>query len=274
MFMQKRNLMDITSYHQRFFRPSCLPALNLRFNNWEFFSPYYEKTPEQIELPSSLTKTPEDTIINYFSILREAASIGGRSCGTIGQASLPFPIAYNFLSKKYQENLSYEEYVKLFEGIGHTSLIKLCRVQNREQIIKYFYEIETIEFFEGKKAEYFGYSYGFIQLVHEKESFRISDISKIEEDFLCAPYHGWDQDGETIVQVKYGDWCKLIQHLYPTIKNGYIKKSCFYGTDRAFYCIVFATLANGTDVEIAQYRKESNEWKLIHIKPEEECIGP
>jgi hypothetical protein len=271
--MQKRNRMDITSYHQKYFRPSCLKALNLRFENWEFFSPFSEKTHDQIKLPPKLTRTPEDTIINYFSVLREAENIGGRSCGTVGQARTPFPIAYNFFSQEYRNKVSYDEYFNSFAGIGHTSLIKLFRVPDGKKGIKYFYEIETIEGFKDKKAEYFGYSYGFIQLIYEKEGFRISDLSKYEEDFLCAPYHGWDHDGEDVVGIKYGNWCKMIQHMYPTVKNGYVKYIYFHGNDGTDYCFIFVTLTNGTDVEIAQFRKVIGEgWKQINIKPEEECL--
>ncbi|MDR4985368.1 hypothetical protein CN491_07130 [Bacillus cereus] len=271
--MLKHNQQDITSYPQKYFRPSCLKALNLRFSNWEFFAPYYNKTQKEIQVPTELTRTPEDTLLNYFSILREAENMGERSCGSIGQARIPFPIAYNFLSKEYQNKLSYEEYFNSFAGIGHTSLLKLCRVPDGRRGIRFFYEIETIEGFEGKNAEYFSYSYGFIQLEYEKEGFRISDLSKIEEDFLCAPYHGWDHDGEAVVKVKYGNWCKLIQRMYPTMKNGYVKNIYFHGNDGADYCIIFVTLTNGTDVEIAQFRKVGNEeWKQVNMKPEKECL--
>jgi hypothetical protein len=265
--------MDKTSYHQRFFRPSCLPALNVKFNNWKFFAPYYDKTYDEIQLPPELTRTPEGTLINYFSILREAVNLGERSCGSIGQGDLPFPIAYNFLSKAYQNKLSFEKYVDSFAGIGHTSLIKLCRVPGGERGIRFFYEIETIELSKDLMVEYFGYSYGFIQLEHEKDGYRILDLSKIKEDFLCAPYHGWDHDGEVVVKIKYGEWCKMIQHMYPTIKNGYMKNICFHGNDGADYCFIFFTLTNGTDVEIAQFHKVGNEaWKQVKIKPEEECL--
>ncbi|WP_338472505.1 hypothetical protein R4Z10_07115 [Niallia sp. XMNu-256] len=211
--------------------------------------------------------------MNYFSILREAENLSGRSCGSVGQAHIPFPISYNFLSKDYQNKLSYEDYIQSFAGIGHTSLIKLCRVPNRKGEVRFFYEIETIEGFEGKRAEYFGYYFGFIQLVYEKNGYRISNLSKMEEDFLCAPYHGWSHDGEAVVEIKYGEWCKLIQKRYPTITNRYVKNIYFYGNDGADYCFVFFTLTNGTDIEIAQFRKVANEnWKLINIKPEEECL--
>lgn len=265
--------MDTSSYHQKYFRPSCLKALNLKFNNWKFWTPYYDKTHDQIQLPQELTKTPEDTLINYFSILREAANPGGRSCGSIGQGKLPYPIAYNFLSKVYQKKLSYEKYLDSFKGIGHTSLLKLCRVPAAEGEIRFFYEIETIEMSKDLMVEYFAYSYGFIQLEHENDGFRISDMSKIGEDFLCAPYHGWDHDGESVVGVKFGEWCKMIQYLYPTMKNGYIKNICFHSNDGSNYCIIFFTLTNGTDVEIAQFHQVGNNpWKQVNIRPEEECL--
>ena len=272
--MFRLNQKDIESYHQNYFRPSCLRGLNLRFSTWDFFAPFYEKTHDQIKVPPQLTITPEETVLNYFSILREAENIYGRGCGTIGQAKLPFPIAYNFLSQEYQKTLSYKEYVHLFSGIGHTSLIKLCRFPDRKRGIRFFYEIETIEGAEGKKAEYFGYSYGFINLLREQEGFRISEMNRIEEDFLCAPYHGWNHDGEAVVEVKYGHWCHLIQHIYPTIRNEYIKSIYFHGKDGADYCIIFALLTNGTDIEIAQFCKAGDgEWKQVYMKPEEVCAG-
>ncbi len=268
-----RNQNDMASYHQKYFRPSCLKALNLRFSNWEFWTPYYDKTHDQIKLPPKLTKTPEETLNNYFSILREAANPGGRSCGSIGQGELPFPIAYNFLSKGYQAKLSYEKYLDSFEGIGHTSLLKLQQVPDEKRGIRFFYEIETIEMSKDAMVEYFGYSYGFIKLVQEEDGYRISDLNKIGEDFLCAPYHGWDHDGESVVGVKFGEWCKMIQHMYPTLENGYVKNICFHGYDGADYCIIFFTLTNGTDVEIAQFRKGGSDlWKQVHIKPEEDCL--
>lgn len=270
--MQKQNQMDINSIHQKYFRPSCLRALNVRFGG-EFYSHFSEKPHDQINLPPEWLRTPEETLLNYFSILREAENLGGRSCGTVGQARTPFSIAYNFLSREYQKKLSYDEYFHSFAGIGHTSLIKLFYVPDGKNGLKFFYEMETIEGFKGKRAEYFGYSYGFIHLVYEKEGFRISDLSKFEEDFLCAPYHGWDHDAEAVVEVKYGEWCKLIQRIFPIVREGYFKHIYFKGTDGADYWFIYVTLTNGTDVEIAQFRKYIHEeWKQVNIKPEEECL--
>lgn len=273
--MNVRNQKDHNAYNQMYFRPSCMPALNRKVISSNFFDPYYEKTYSHIQVPATLTRTPEETILNYFSILREADNtIEKRSCGTIGYARIPYPLAYNFLSKEYKQKISYEEYLHWFAGIGHINLIKLARIFNENQEeVNFFYEMETIEAFEGSDAEYFGYSYGFIKLAKEETGYRISDISRSKEDFLCAPYHGWDHDAEAVIEIKYGGWCKLIKHLYPTIKNGYAKNIQFLGNDGAIYYIVFFKLTNGTDVEIAQYKKVGEEgWKQIKMKPEEECL--
>lgn len=268
----KNGVMKVETI-EKHFRPSCLPALNQRLKQSDFFLPYYEKGPNEIVLPPELTATPYDTVLNYFSILREAENFDLRACGSIGQARLPFPIAYNFLSKEYQQTLSYEEYLASFSGIGHTSLIKLQRVPDGKHGIKYFYEIETIEGMSGKQAEYFAYYYGFIKLENTHLGYRITKIEKFPEDFLCAPYHGWNHDAEAVVGIKYGNWCKLIGKRYPTIKNGYVKNIYFHGTDGADYYFIFFELTNGTDVEIAQFRRGSDgRWNQIRMTPEVQCL--
>lgn len=266
------NMKNI-EYHQKYFRPSRLPALNLGLLTSEFFNPFYGKTYNEIQLPAELTKTPEDTILNYFRILLEAGNLLGRSCGSVGQGHMPFPIAYNFLSKEYQEKVSYEEYVQTFAGVGHTSLIKLSKIATEKQAIRFFYEIETIVGSIDVTAEYFGYSYGFMEIIYEHSGYRINTNQQIREDFLCAPYHLWEHDAEAAIDIKYGEWCKLIKKRYPTIKKDYVKYIYFQGTDEADYCIIFFTLTNGTDIEIIQYRKESNEdWKQVKLVPEKDCL--
>ena len=105
---------------EKYFRPSKLPSINDRFNDFKFFDNFYNKEPSEITLPSNLLKTPEDTIINYFSVLRQAANPiegKGAGCGTLGNAQIPYPVAYNFLSSKYRNKLDYNEYLKSFENI-------------------------------------------------------------------------------------------------------------------------------------------------------------
>lgn len=53
---------------EKYFRPSNLPVINNRSFESDLFDGTYNT------LPDYLLKTPDDTIINYFSILREAAN--------------------------------------------------------------------------------------------------------------------------------------------------------------------------------------------------------
>lgn len=258
---------------EKYFRPSKQPVINDKNLN-TVISNYYEKEPSEINLPDILFKKPEYSIINYFSILREAANPQeGKyaGCGTLGQAKLPYPVAYNFLSTDYQEKLSYDQYLKTFENILHINLLKLKEVpmyNENTNTPRYFIEIETIEGSD-KDVAYFAYYYGFIDLVKEENKYLISNLEFYGENYLCAPYHGWSYDAEASVKVRYGGWCSLIKEMYPTEQDGFVKKVYFKGTDGNDYLIVFFQLTNDTDIEIAQYVKsEGQDWKLTTLNPE------
>ncbi|MDF2942066.1 MAG: hypothetical protein K0S01_924 [Herbinix sp.] len=264
---------------ETYFRPSDLPVLNNRYvySSTRFFNQYFQKKPSEIVLPKELFESPEETIINYFSVLRDAANWEpgkNAGCGTLGQSTTPYPVAYNFLTTSYQKKVSYEQYLASFKNILHTSLIKYREVpiyDNPSGILRYFVEIETIGGSD-KNVANFTYYYGFVDLIKENNQYKISNLEFTGEDYLCAPYHGWSYDAEGSVEVRYGGWCKLIKEQYPTIQNGYIKHIYFAGTDGNDYLIEFFHLTNDTDIEIAQYRKnKDNDWKLIQLDPEK-CI--
>ncbi|MFA5522894.1 MAG: hypothetical protein WDA24_00905 [Tissierellales bacterium] len=267
--VQAISVDDDKSDLEKFFRPSKLPILNDR--------PLYRDVSELDVLPDYLFITPDDTIINYFSLLREAANhMDGKNagCGTLGNSRLPYPIAYRFLSSSYQKNISYEQYLASHENILHTNLIKLkpiSRDNDHTNELKYFIEIETIKGSEND-ASYFAYYYGFINLSREGNLYKIYKIKFFSENYLCAPYHGWAYLGEAVVDIKYGGWCKLVKERYPTHQEGYVKKIYFKGTDGNDYLIVFFTLTNDTDIEIAQYIKDKvGKWVLIKLDPEK-CL--
>jgi hypothetical protein len=220
--------------------------------------------------------SPENTIINYFSILREAENltsnqIGG--CGTVGMAKIPYPVAFNFLTKDFQKKVSYTSYLQSFKGIGHINLIKLNKlpVESHSQTIRFFIELETIEG-SSKNLTYFAYYYGYVYIRKEKSIYKIEDITLVGEHFLCAAYHLWQHDAEAVVDIEYGNWCKLVKKRLPTKKDGYIKKIDIEGTDGNEYRFVFFELTNDTDVLVAQYKKSLKaKWELIKIDPEK-CL--
>lgn len=265
---------DFSLDYERFFRPSKLPILNNRNNNFTYD---LDKKTKDIELPIELFKTPEDTIINYYSTLREAANPSSNSntgCGTLGEAKIPYPYAYNFFTKSYKEKNTYKQYLKSFENILHTNLIKLEQIptdKKHPNDLKYFVEIETIQGSE-LGVGLFAYYYGYIYLTEENGVYKINDIEYTGENYLCAPYHGWSYDAELSVDIRYGDWCGLIKEKHPIEQDGYKKKVKFLGTDGKEYMILFYQLTNGVDLEIAQYKmNEDGNWINIHIDSEK-CL--
>ena len=262
---------------ETFFRPSSLPILNTRIPSSDFFDPYFGKKAVEISLPDILMDTPENTILNYFSILRDAANpVKGKSagCGTIGNAQIPYPVSYQFLSSQYQKKLPYNDYLKTYENILHINLIKYHQVPMetaKENGVRYFVELETIEGTE-KETGAFAYYFGFVDLEKEGNQYKITDMHYFGENFLCAPYHGWQWEAEGNVEIRYGDWCKLIKGEIQKTQKDYITRIIFDGTDGYKYCIVFFQLTNGTDLEVAQYRRiAGGKWKPIYMNLED-CL--
>ncbi|HEX3075761.1 MAG TPA: hypothetical protein VHQ24_02710 [Lachnospiraceae bacterium] len=263
---------------ETYFRPSQLPVLNNRFFHRNLMNQVDSSGKEtDVVIPDELIKTPTDTILNYFSILREAAHwVEGKSagCGTLGNSTLPYPVAYEFLSDDYQKKLSYDDYLKTFENILHINLIKQRLIPMygaNEDSLRYFVELETIEGTENGNGT-FAYYYGFVDLIKENNLYKIYNLEFTAENYLCAPYHGWAYDAEAVVDIEYGGWCSLLKERYPTEQEDYIKRIYFSGTDGNDYLIIFFHLTNDTDIEIAQFRKNENgKWELIKMDPNE-CI--
>ncbi|OPJ59292.1 hypothetical protein [Clostridium oryzae] len=262
------NKYDLFKYNEQYFRPSKLPAINVTFFDYTFFDRYSNDDYNKIKLPDSLFYTPETTILNFFSILREAESISDVGCGSIGNARSPYPISYMFFTPKFRQDISYKTYLHSFMNIGHINLIKLYKQTNAsvaDKNYKYFIELETIEKSTNGNAA-FSYYYGYIYLQNENERYKISNIELTAEDFLCAAYHGWAHNAEFYVDVVYGDWCNLIKKRYPTEQVGYIKNIYIAGNDGREYLFQFIQLTNGTDIEIGQYVKNYiNHWEIIKI---------
>ena len=261
---------------EQFFRPTCRAILNRRLFDYQFFDPYIEKTYKEINLPPSLQDSPQNMLLNYFSILREAENltsqlIGG--CGTVGWAMVPFPIAYNFFTKAYQQKMPYSTYLSSFEGIGHTNLIKLYQHPNPNNVqpLQFFIELETING-TATGVSGFQYHYGTVSVVQEEGLSKIDAITLTGEDFLCAAYHGWRQKGEDVVDIEYGGWCKLIKRRLPTKKDDYMKTIDVIGTDGNDYRFIFVQLTNDTDVLVSQLvKKKQGKWEVTHIDPEK-CV--
>lgn len=259
---------------ERFFRPSSMPILNNTVD-MSLYKQYGNKYYD-INISNKFLGTPEDSIINYFSVLREAANPTKNTktgCGTLGDAKGPYPVAYNFLSDKYKKKVSYENYVDSFENKLHINLIKLKEVTSQiKNNKKYFVELEVIEGSDESKGV-FAYYYGYIYLEKYKDSYMITNMEYNVENYLCAPYHGWSYDAKYLVEIEYGEWCSLVDGDIVIEQDGFEKRAYFKDKNHNEYYVLFYQLTNGVDIKIADYKKDTQgNWKLVYINPNK-CLN-
>lgn len=260
---------------EKYFRPSNRPILNDNKNIDKLMAGSEGIEYKNVEIPKEYLKSPENIIINYFSLLREAANPEKdkyTGCGSIGDGKAPYQIAYNFFADEYKEKLKYKQYEDSFKNILHINLIKFKEIpESDNKWLKYFYEIETIQGSESGIG-YFAYYYGYISFVRDNDIYKISNITVTPEEYLCAPYHSWFYSGEYSVQIRYGGWCNLIKGTPKVEVNDYVKDIQFEGTDGNEYKIEFFTLTNDYDIEVAQFKRNSlGRWERIYLNPED-CL--
>lgn len=260
---------------ERFFRPSNMSILN--DDNLNILKEFYNTNPYKMDLPSNPFRSGKDTVINYFNVLREAANPikdNKTGCGSLGDVKAPYPVAYNFLSKSYQKELSYDDFLDSFKNILHINLIKANNVppdKDDPDLLKYFVELEVIEGSTEDKG-LFTYYYGYIYLDKENDGYKIAKMNYSSENYLCAPYHGWAYDAQAFVEIEYGDWCSLIDGDVIVNEDGYNKRVYYKDKDGDEYYVLFYQLTNGVDKKIADYKKnKDNQWEVIYINPEK-CI--
>ncbi len=257
------NVDENQADYQNFFRPSSSPILNTKNVNNIFNDNAGIKNYTEVKLNNDIFKNPEDMILYYYSILREAYNLEeglGAGCGSLGVSNVAHMISYNFLSKEYMNKLNYEDYYNSFKNILHINLIKLLKVQNDENDNinqKYFIELETIQGTKNNSGA-FVYYYGFVYVTNQDGLYKINNIVLYPEIYLCAPYHGWSYSAESVIDIEYGEWCSMVKQRYETKYDGDIKNIEFKSFDDKNYVIKFITLTNDTDVQIGQYVKDKD----------------
>lgn len=254
----------MSNQNETFFRPSKIIAINNNFPDINSFS----QTFKNGTIPPSLIDNPENTIINYFSVLQQASYLtesknGG--CGDVGYSKTPYPIAYKFLSENNKKSMSYNDYLTSYEGIGHINLLKTIPIiTTNTKEYKYFIELEILEG-SNVGVTTFNYYTGELILTKANGLFYIDSLYLIPEDFFFAAYHGWAHNAEMYVEIVYGNWCGLIMKQYAPEQDDYKKKIIVDGVDNKKYLFEFAKLTNGTDILINSLVKEGNDWIPVEI---------
>ena len=241
---------------ERFQRPSKQPAMKLKYDFKDFQG--VGKVPK--------FSTAENVIHAYYAILKEAENMKGYhgGCGTIGMAKTPYPYAYELLAPQTRQEMSLEEFIKSFSGIGHMTLLKLYSAyqpaNSAENILYYVAEIEVITGPPVTSANentpqpsYFAYYYGLITAEKvPSEGWKIRRVDYVPEDFLCGPYHLWDWDAKALVEIVYGEWYKLIDKIERVEKENSIV-SVYARGSTGEYRFDFLRLTNGEDILLHEY---------------------
>ncbi|KNF07567.1 hypothetical protein CLPU_15c00610 [Gottschalkia purinilytica] len=264
--------LDKDSYDERFQRPSKEASMKLKYE----FKDYNEsKNNVPKGYPIKYT-SPVDLIQAYYSILKEASNMEGfhGGCGTVGFGEIPYPFAYNLLSKETKKNISLKEFKESFKGTGHTTLLKLLPLNELDDTSKvqhYIVEIETItgkpikDNIKKRTPTYFSYYYGIVTTKYdEKEGWKIQSIDYIPEDFLCAPYHRWQWDSKLFVETVYKDLYSIVDEIINIEQDGdYIKIYAKGGNNE--YRFDFIRLTNGEDILLHEYMKSNENWEEVDL---------
>ncbi len=258
---------------ERFTRPSKeLPYPN----------PYlFRDFRKEDEIPPLITRNLNDSenlILAYFGILQDASNMVGYTggCGTVGMSRSPYPYAYELLTKQKQKEMSLDQFIDSFKGIGHITLLKVAPAYAPpgtppDNIKYYMVEIEVItgvkvntdeEYNQGSQ---FAYYYGLITVEKTSEGgWKIKDTNYIAEDFLCAPMHGWFYLSDAIVQIVYGDNLKLIDKINKTEQEGDLVYIYASGSGKS-YRFDFIRLTNGYDILLHENLLENGVWKETQL---------
>lgn len=257
-----------SNLNETYFRPSQLKAVNSNFPDPKSFTGTFQNGT----VPPALMDSSMNSAVNYFSVLQQASNLTvkeGGGCGTVGYALEPYPVAYSFLSENNKSSMSYEEFLKSFEGIGHINLIKINPiVTGTPDKDRYFIELEILE---GTPigVTTFNYYTGELDVIKVNGLYYIDALYLSPEDFFCAAYHGWAHNAESYVEIVYGNWCGLIMKQYAPKQDDYKKSITVDGVDGKKYMFEFAKLTNGTDLLINSLVKEDGDWVPANIDIEE-----
>lgn len=264
---------DAANQDERFRRPSKLPALENQYSFQDFV-----KSPETPPLITAKFKTPEELILAFYGILREAANLEGYSggCGTVGDTCQPYPYAYELLTESARKSMPLQEFKNSFRGVGYLSLLRLLPAYapagtpagRRYYMVEIEEIVGTPQGNSGasyRQGTQFAYYYGIVTAEQTPgKNFLIAKIDYIPEDFLCAPLHGWSYDALDILQIVYQESMKLIDRITGSEANGGLLT--FYASGQGQeYRFDFVRLANGYDILLHEYQKEDGVWKEVNL---------
>ncbi len=253
---------------ERFQRPSKDPPYPNRYSFKDF-----EKSDAHPPLITKKFDNPEDVVLAYYGILQSASNMVGYSggCGSVGWSTLPYPYAYELLTKEKQKEMPLDRFVASFNGMGYITLLKLLPAYASAGTPRHtqYYMVE-IEVITGAKTDpgqqyhqgsQFAYYYGLVAAEQTPgDGWKIGEVRYIAEDFLCAPMHGWFYLSDAVVQIVYRDNLKLIDEIDKIEQEEAMIRIYASGKEK-HYRFDFVRLTNGYDILLHEYILSNGQWK-------------
>ena len=260
-------LPQAEEWRERFLRPSQERAMPLHYDGGALLAVY--------EAGGTVPYArPEDVAHGYFALLGLASNLEGYSggCGTVGYGVTPYPYAWGLFTDEARKEMSLDDFMDSFAGVGAFTPLKLIPLAGNDQEQSYYVEVEYIQ--TGRQSTkpqptYFAYCYGLMTVRHTGDGWRIASVDYLPEDFLCAPYHGWDWDAESFVSIVYGDWYGLVEQIDRVDRQDGIITVFASGVGHE-YRFQFVRMANGTDRLIGEQQLDSaGHWREASLLKED-----
>lgn len=268
--------VEMDRLSERFHRPSKEHPSPNPYSFQDFY-----KENDDLSLITEKFDNPEEVILAFYGILRDASNMLGYSggCGTIGMSRLPYPYAYELLAVETQKEMPLKQFTASFEGIGYITLLKILPAYSPPGTPKstryYMVEIEFITGYKAKneedykKGSLFAYNYGLITVGQTPNNgWQIRDIDYVVEDFLCAPLHGWFYMSDAIAEIVYVENLKLVDKIDKIEQEDNMVYVYAFGNGIS-YRFDFVRITNGYDILLHENILVNGEWKETALLPDE-----
>ncbi len=213
---------------------------------------YYPLVPEKIT-------TPEMALQAYFDALSVAANLTMKQMnaagGTIGMGLEPYPSAYGYWSREWQDKNSYSEFLNSWEGTANVELLKLLFAGEEGGQKRFFVETRHLEVVEDPPRVGQFYYAGFFTVSETAEGWKITggELEPQSLEWKLGGHQPWRADPETVAFLE----------LEPNIDEPLGKAVTDYNTDGTADVRFIDSEGNETHMAVLVQR-EDGIWQVLY----------
>ncbi len=122
--------------------------------------------------------TPEEVLTAYFAALETASNLTDKQMGavggTVGGGLEPYKQAYQYWSREWRDQNSFQEFLNLWQGTAHVQLLKLLPAGEEKDQKRFFVETRHLEVTADKPRSGIFYYTGFFTVGKTEEGWGIT----------------------------------------------------------------------------------------------------